>query len=79
MVDQSIIDKVGEARPNDLGHYEITQKPEDRWKYKTPTLRNIELTSPYMHNGSLATLKDVIEFYNKGGIENQLLDPLIKP
>jgi cytochrome c peroxidase len=62
-----------------LGRYEVTQNPQDRWKYKTPSLRNINLTAPYMHNGSLETLQQVVEFYNRGGIANETLDPLIKP
>ncbi|WP_442498366.1 cytochrome c peroxidase [Methylobacter sp. sgz302048] len=74
-----LIDSVSGIKPNDLGRYEITQNPDDRWKYKTPSLRNISLTAPYMHNGSLGTLRQVIEFYNKGGIVNENLDPLIKP
>ncbi len=78
-VDPRLIDSVSESKANDLGRYEITQNPQDRWKYKTPSLRNISLTAPYMHNGSLATLQDVIAFYNQGGIANENLDPLIKP
>lgn len=78
-VPSEVIASVSEPKANDLGRYEVTQKPEDRWRYKTPSLRNIALTAPYMHNGSLATLKDVLEFYNRGGIANQNLDPLIKP
>jgi cytochrome c peroxidase len=78
-VDAATIAKVGAAMPNDLGLYEITQKPEDRWKYKTPSLRNIALTAPYMHNGRFATLREVVEFYNQGGEPNENLDPLIKP
>ncbi len=66
-------------KPNDLGHYEMSQDPKDRWSYKTPTLRNIALTAPYMHNGSLATLADVVRFYNHGGIANENLSPLIRP
>lgn len=68
-----------EKKPNDLGYYEISGDPDDRWKYKTPGLRNIALTAPYMHDGSLSTLRDVVEFYNRGGIENELLDPLLGP
>ena len=64
---------------NDLGQYEVTQDPADRWKYRTPSLRNIALTAPYMHDGSLSTLREVIEFYNHGGAPNPVLDPLIKP
>ncbi len=66
-------------KPNDLGYYEISQNAKDRWSYKTPTLRNIALTAPYMHNGSLATLADVVSFYNQGGIANENLSPLIRP
>lgn len=75
----TLITAVAEIKPNDLGRYEVTQKPEDRWKYKTPTLRNIGLTAPYMHNGAFATLQQVVAFYNRGGIANENLDPLIKP
>ncbi len=78
-VDSDTLSSVSETKANDLGQYEITQNPADRWKYKTPSLRNIALTAPYMHNGSLSTLKQVIEFYNRGGIDNENLDPLIKP
>ncbi len=66
-------------KENDVGLYQVTQNPFDRWKYRTPTLRNIELTAPYMHDGAFGTLREVIEFYNQGGIENELLSPLIKP
>jgi cytochrome c peroxidase len=78
-IDADILAAVSEPKPNDLGLYEITQDPQDRWKYRTPSLRNIALTEPYMHDGSLATLEDVIEFYNRGGIPNENLDPLIRP
>lgn len=78
-VDSKLIDSVGEPTPADLGLYEITQNPDDRWKYKTPSLRNVSLTAPYMHNGSLRTLESVVRFYNDGGIKNQLLDPIISP
>lgn len=78
-VDRSIIEQVSEKPPTDLGRYEITQNPRDRWKYKTPGLRNIALTAPYMHNGSLSTLREVVDFYNEGGVANEELDPLIRP
>lgn len=64
---------------SDLGLYEITENPADRWKYRTPTLRNISLSAPYMHDGSLSNLREVIDFYNNGGIRNELLDPLVRP
>lgn len=78
-VDDKVIETVSEHKVNDLGRYEITQNPDDRWKYKTPSLRNISLSAPYMHDGSLGTLEQVIRFYNQGGFVNETLDPLIKP
>jgi cytochrome c peroxidase len=68
-----------ERKPNDLGRYEVTEDPDDRWKFRTPSLRNVQLTAPYMHDGSLSSLADVIAFYNDGGVPNDLLDPLIRP
>ena len=78
-VDQEIIDSVGEKPAADVGQYEITEDPSDRWKYRTPTLRNVQLTAPYMHNGELGTLREVVEFYNQGGVPNELLSPLVRP
>jgi len=78
-VDRAIIERVGEPAPADVGRYEVTQNPYDRWKYKTPGLRNVALTAPYMHNGSLSSLGDVVEFYDVGGVPNEGLSPLIKP
>ena len=64
---------------SDVGRYEITQDPADRWRYRTPSLRNVALTAPYMHDGSLATLADVVDFYARGGVPHDGLDPLIRP
>lgn len=66
-------------KANDLGYYEISQNPADRWAYKTPSLRNVALSAPYMHNGSLPTLVEVVKFYNQGGAANENLSPLLKP
>jgi cytochrome c peroxidase len=63
----------------DLGRHAVTKRDADRGKYKTPTLRGVKLTGPYMHDGSLKTLEDVVEFYNKGGGANPNLDPALKP
>lgn len=52
---------------NDSGRYLITGFPVHLFSFKTPTLRNIELTGPYMHNGVFNTLEEVVSFYNKGG------------
>ena len=74
-----VLAQVSERPPNDLGRYEVTGDPADRWKYRTPGLRNVALSAPYMHDGSLATLADVVAFYDRGGIPNEGLDPLIRP
>jgi cytochrome c peroxidase len=74
---QAMVSAVGGG--NDLGRYEVTGDPDDRWHYKTPILRNVALTAPYMHDGSLLTLEDVVAFYNRGGVPNPLLDPRIRP
>ena len=63
----------------DVGRYEVTLDPADSWAYRTPGLRNVALTGPYMHDGSIATLEDVVEFYDRGGIDNPQKDPLVKP
>jgi len=78
-IDRDIIDRVGEPAPADVGLYEVTQNPGDRWKYKTPGLRNVALTAPYMHNGAFGTLREVVEFYDAGGVPNEGLSPLIRP
>ncbi len=51
----------------DTGRYGQTNQDSDKFKFKTPTLRGVEFTAPYMHDGSVATLKEVVEFYNRGG------------
>lgn len=61
------IDGKGGYPADNVGLFEITQKREDMGKFKVPTLRNIELTAPYMHDGSIATLEEVIEHYKSAG------------
>lgn len=63
----------------DYGRYEVTKEENDRGKFKTPSLRNVALTAPYMHNGSLATLGEVLDFYSKGCTPNVHLDQEIRP
>lgn len=63
------IDKI-----KDAGRFTVTQKEEDRGAFKTPSLRNVALTAPYMHDGNLKTLKEVIDFYIGGGNSNAHLD-----
>lgn len=62
----------------DLGRFLVTKKEEHKGAFKTPTLREIEHTGPYMHDGSLKTLEDVVEHYNKGGIKNPWLSKQMK-
>ena len=68
-----------ETAPNDLGRYEITRQPADRWKFRTPSLRNVAVTGPYMHDGSLASLDEVVAFYNRGGVPHEGLAAEITP
>jgi cytochrome c peroxidase len=63
----------------DPGRYAVTKKEEDRGKFKTPTLRGVRLTGPYMHDGSLRSLKEVVESYNRGGTANANLDSVLAP
>ena len=67
------------AQPPDWGRYEVTGKDADRGKVKTPGLRGLARTAPYLHDGSLASLEDVVAFYNRGGNANPNLDPAVKP
>jgi cytochrome c peroxidase len=65
------------AKP-DLGRAVVTKKPEDNGAFKTPTLRDIAATAPYMHDGSEKTLEAVVAFYDKGGDANPSLSPRIE-
>ena len=63
----------------DLGRYEVTAEDRDRGAFKTPTLRNVAQTAPYMHDGSIATLEEVVALYDAGGEDNEWLDRRIRP
>ncbi|MEO8026190.1 MAG: cytochrome-c peroxidase [Bryobacteraceae bacterium] len=66
-------------QPNpDVGRFEVTKDPADWGAFKTPTLRDVSRTGPYMHDGSMKTLEDVVEFYDKGGTANKNLDEKMK-
>jgi cytochrome c peroxidase len=73
------LDDLFGAPAADEGRYEVTRLEKDRFAYRTPTLRNVELTAPYMHDGSLATLRDVVDFYDRGGEQNPGLDRFMMP
>ncbi len=63
----------------DQGRFTVSEIGRDSGAFKTPTLRDLTRTAPYMHDGSIATLDDVIEFYSKGGRPNPYLDAQIHP
>lgn len=64
---------------SDLGRFLVTRDTKDLGAFKTPTLRDVELTGPYMHDGSISTLLDVLRFYNLGGVKNPMLDEKMTP
>jgi cytochrome c peroxidase len=68
-----------DGRLSDPGRFAVSGKVEESGAFKTPTLREIAWTAPYMHDGSLATLSDVVEFFDRGGNPNPYLDPEIHP
>ena len=71
---------IGMDRPNpDIGRQAISGILSDRGAFKTPTLREVARTAPYMHDGSLATLADVVDYYDRGGISHDQLDARIHP
>lgn len=63
----------------DPGRFVVTQKTVDRGAFKTPTLREVARTAPYMHDGSLPTLEDVVDYYDRGGSANPDLDVILHP
>ena len=75
----AVVRSIGAAPRSDLGRFEITLDPRDRWAYKTPMLRDVATTAPYMHDGSLPTLEAVVEYYDRGGPGAPGQSPLIAP
>ncbi len=67
------------ALREDVGLYAITKDPKDKGKFKTPSLREVARTAPYMHNGTLQTLEEVVGFYNRGGGDDPDKDPALAP
>jgi cytochrome c peroxidase len=79
-VEKAVYAAAAEKPPMDLGRSEATGNTEDRWRYRTPTLRNVARTGPYMHDGSITTLEGVVDHYNSGGASGSPgLSPLIRP
>ena len=73
------VDDRGAYPISDQGLIEVTLQPQDMGRFRAPTLRNVEVSAPYMHDGSLATLEDVIEFYAAGGKGQGVANPLKSP
>lgn len=67
-----------QAKEPDLGRYAETKQDADRGAFKTPTVRNVTQSAPYMHDGSLKTLEEVVDWYDKGGHPNSHLSDKIK-
>ena len=63
----------------DVGRFAVTKDEKDTGAFKTPTIRNVALSAPYMHDGSVATLEEVVDWYDKGGHANPHLSDKIKP
>jgi cytochrome c peroxidase len=63
----------------DPGRFPVSGREEDRGAFKVPTLREVAKTAPYMHDGSLATLEDVVRYYDRGGNPNPWLDEELRP
>jgi cytochrome c peroxidase len=76
---QPAFENNGYGNGDDLGLMKITLKEQDQKKFRVPTLRNIGVTAPYMHDGGLATLRDVVEHYNKGGDQLDGQSQLVRP
>jgi cytochrome c peroxidase len=68
-----------EGNLTDAGRYAETKADADRGAFKTPSLRNVAESAPYMHDGKLKTLEDVVQFYSGGGNSNPYLDKDMKP
>ena len=62
---------------NDIGRYFLTQLPQDYYKFKVPSLRNVELTAPYMHDGRFGTLEAVLNHYSNAVVNSATLDPIL--
>jgi cytochrome c peroxidase len=76
---RGVSEEVYRTATDDPGLYLVTKVDTDFGQFRTPMLRELGQTGPYMHNGAFATLEEVIEFYNSGGGESPNLDPLLRP
>ena len=76
---RGVPEDVYRSADHDLGLYYTTKKETDKGRFRTPSLRYIEYTAPYMHNGVFSELEEVVEFYNNGGGDDPNQSPLLKP
>ncbi len=76
---RGVPEKAYRTADRDLGLYYTTKQEADKGKFRTPSLRELKHTAPYMHNGVFGTLEEVIEFYNRGGERDPNRSPLMKP
>ncbi len=76
---KGISEKGYRAADQDFGLYYVTKNPKDKGKFRTPSVRELKYTGPYMHNGVFNTLEEVVAFYNRGGGEAANKTPLLKP
>ncbi len=76
---RDVVASVSAPQQADLGRYEVTLDPRDLWSFRTPSLRNAALTAPYMHDGGIRTLADVVAFYDAGGRPHARQSPLVRP
>ncbi|MDO6517192.1 cytochrome-c peroxidase [Zobellia uliginosa] len=63
---------------NDIGREEVSGYSDDRYKFKVPSLRNVALTAPYMHDGRFGSLEAVLDFYSESVVDSPTLDPILK-
>ena len=78
--DSTQLDKLAtDSGMSDLGRYLVTRNPADIGAFRTPDLRNLLVTQPYFHDGSAATLWDVVAHFNQGGMRNPYLDSAMVP
>ena len=76
---RGVPESVYRSADRDLGLYYTTKREEDKGKFRTPSLREVEVTGPYMHNGAFKTLNEVVEYYNRGGGDDPAKDPQLRP
>src|SRR5205823_5021383 len=69
----------GATRFSDTGRFLVTKRDRDQGAFKTPTLRQVAARPPYMHDGSIASLEEVVEYYDRGGNRNPNLDSELQP